>query len=243
MLSKNEIKYIQSLCHKKQRDETERFIAEGPKVAEELLQSTFEVVHVYATKAYIDKHEHFHFPVTEISEAELERISGLQTPNQVLVVAKQKQVQQSPVFKGQLSLVLDGIQDPGNMGTILRTADWFGINQIICTHDCVELYNPKVVQSTMGSITRVNVWYEDVAGVISNAAVPVYGALLNGQNVFEVGKIEEGILVIGNESKGIRDVIRQSITYPVTIPRIGGAESLNAAVASGIIMGAMRNAG
>jgi RNA methyltransferase, TrmH family len=240
MLSKNETKYIQSLCHKKQRDETKCFIAEGPKLAEELMNSAFEVVHVYATKTYVAKHSITDFPFTEISEQELERISTLHTPNQVLVIAKQKPPQEAPTFKSQLTLVLDGIKDPGNFGTMLRTADWFGIQQIICTHDCVELYNPKVVQSTMGSITRVKVWYEDVTNIIADAAVPVYGALLNGKNVFKTEAVTEGLLVIGNESKGIRQGVKELITHPITIPKIGGAESLNAAIAAGIIMSVLR---
>lgn len=218
----------------------QRFIAEGPKLAEELLHSDFEVLHVYATKAYLQKHNNISSAVTEITDIELDRISALQTPNQVLVVAQQKQPEQAPVFKDNFTIVLDGIQDPGNMGTIIRTADWFGIHQIVCTHDCVEVYNPKVVQSTMGSITRVSVWYEDVNTLLEKTDVPVYGALLHGKDVFENGRIEEGILVIGNESKGIREEIKKHIKHPVTIPKLGGAESLNAAVAAGIIMSVMK---
>jgi RNA methyltransferase, TrmH family len=133
-------------------------------------------------------------------------------------------------------MVLDNIQDPGNLGTIIRIADWFGVHQIVASKETVDLYNPKVIQSTMGSFVRVNVWYNDLPGILSTANVPVYGALLNGENVFEIGKISEGIVIIGNESKGISEAIKGFITHPVTIPKKGGAESLNAAVAAGIIL-------
>jgi RNA methyltransferase, TrmH family len=241
MLSKNEHKYIQSLCHKKHRDEEKLFIAEGPKLAEELLQSNFEIKHVYATKQWLETQSVLHVPITEITEAELTRISNLQTPHQVFVIAKQKELTKEPAFKDNLTIVLDGIQDPGNMGTIIRIADWFGIKQIIASEDSVEIYNPKVVQSTMGSICRVDVWYKELAEIITNVDVPVYGALLNGENIYKTNNVKEGVLVIGNESKGIREPLKSKITHPVTIPRVGGAESLNAGVATGIIVGCLVN--
>jgi len=141
-----------------------------------------------------------------------------------------------PIFKNKITLLLDGIQDPGNMGTIIRIADWFGIDQIIASEDSVEFYNPKVIQSTMGSFIRVNCWYKNLPEQLQHASVPIYGALLDGQSVNEIGKINEGILVIGNESKGIRDAVLPFISKAVTIPRIGYAESLNAAVATGILL-------
>ncbi|WP_207492536.1 TrmH family RNA methyltransferase [Aridibaculum aurantiacum] len=241
MLSKNELKYIQSLGHKKQRDEAQAFIAEGPKLAEEILNSDFEVLKIFATNKYLQKHESFSFPVTEVSEDELQKLSNLSKANQVLLLVKQKAADQSPNADGKMSIVLDAIQDPGNMGTIIRIADWFGINQIVCTIDCVELYNPKVVQATMGSLCRVNVWYGNTSQWLSEATVPVYGALLEGENIYSSRKVEEGILVIGNEGKGISEELKSFITHPVTIPRIGGAESLNAAVATAIIVGCMKN--
>ena len=141
-----------------------------------------------------------------------------------------------PVVKNHCILALDGIQDPGNMGTILRIADWFGINQLVCSMDCVDIYNTKVVQSTMGSITRVQCWYTNLNEWLAGVEVPIYGALLNGKNVYDVEKMKEGIIVIGNESKGIRSDVFSFITHPVTIPKKGSAESLNAAVATGIIL-------
>ncbi len=133
-------------------------------------------------------------------------------------------------------MVLDGIQDPGNFGTIIRIADWFGIKQIVASEDTVELYNPKVIQSTMGSFLRVNVWYQPLPGFLQSAGIPVYGALLNGKNMHGEPPVTEGLLVIGNESKGISKELLPFISHPITIPRLGGAESLNAAVAAGIIV-------
>ncbi|MCW3111078.1 MAG: methyltransferase [Segetibacter sp.] len=240
MLTKNELKYIQSLYHKKQRDEERLFIAEGPKLAEELVNSQFVIKQVYALSSWLQKNHRVKVPVTEITEIELGRISNLQTPNEVVVIAEQAITAGEPVLKGNLTIVLDGIQDPGNMGTIIRIADWFGINQIVCSSDCVEMYNPKVVQSSMGSILRVSCWYKDLTAW-EPGNIPVFGALLNGKNIYSVGKADEGVLVIGNESKGIREPMLSRITHPVTIPKIGGAESLNAAVAAGIIVGCLVN--
>jgi len=175
-------------------------------------------------------------PFTEVREGELEKISSLATPNQVLAVFKK------PVFKApdpghSVSLVLDGIQDPGNLGTIVRIADWFGVGQVICTRDSADVFSPKATQSTMGSISRVQVLYEDPAGLMSlYPELPVYAAVLEGKSIFEQPRITKGWIVIGNESKGIRGELLQRSTHPITIPRIGEAESLNAAVAAGIIL-------
>jgi TrmH family RNA methyltransferase len=236
MLSKNEAKYIQSLCHKKERQEEGLFIAEGPKIIEELAKSNFVIKKVFALSNWETPDFSGKVEVVEVSEAELHKISNLQTPNQVVAIVQQKLQNAPPVIINQLSIVLDGIQDPGNLGTIIRIADWFGISQIICNSDTVELYNSKVIQSTMGSFVRVNVWYEDTVTLLKTAGVPVLGAVLNGKSIYEIEKPREGILVIGNESKGISGEVMKCISCPVTIPRIGGAESLNAAVATGIIL-------
>jgi TrmH family RNA methyltransferase len=239
MLSKNELKYIKSLSHKKHRDEEKLFIAEGPKLAEEILKSDFEIKQVYATKEWLRSRATMTVPLTEISEAELTSITNLQTANMVFIIAKQKVKNEEPVLQNHLTLVLDGIQDPGNFGTIIRIANWFGVKQIVASEDSVEVYNPKVVQSTMGSICKVDVWYKDLVQWIEQTNVPVYGALLNGQNIYTVKNIKEGLLIIGNEAKGIREPLKSKITHAVTIPKIGEAESLNAAVATGIIVGWM----
>jgi TrmH family RNA methyltransferase len=158
-----------------------------------------------------------------------------------VIIAEQPTPSGEPDLKHTLSLALDGIQHPGNMGTIIRIADWFGIKQIICSNDSVEAYNPKVVQATMGSIVRVSLWYTDFDSWRPPEGLPVIGALLNGVNIYSFIKPEEALLVIGNESKGIREPLRSLVTHPVTIPKTGGAESLNAAVAAGIIVGCLVN--
>ena len=241
MLTKNEIKYIQSLRHKKQRDQDGLFIAEGPRLAEELINSQFTIKHIYATAAWLTNRSLPQNAVTEISEVELSRISNLQTPNEVLAIAMQHFPQSEPMLKGTLTLVLDAIQDPGNMGTIIRIADWFGVKQIVAGYDSVEMYNPKVVQATMGSITRVHCFSKDLHQWKLPPDLPVFGALLKGENIYAAGKVSEGLLVIGNESKGIGKSFLSKITHPVTIPKIGDAESLNAAVATGIILGCLLN--
>jgi len=235
MLSKIEIKYIQSLCHKKQRQAEGLFIAEGAKLADELLKSDYRIKKIYATADWAGKHS-TRAEVVTITEIELQKISALQAPNQVLVIAEQKKRVDRPVLEHQLTLVLDGIQDPGNLGTIIRIADWFGIKQVIASVDTVELYNPKVIQGTMGSFIRVQLWYQSLEGFLQTATVPVYGALLQGKNMHTEPPVSEGILIIGNESKGISPVLLPYITHPITIPRLGGAESLNAAVATGILI-------
>ncbi len=236
MLSRSEVKYIQSLCQKKQRQLEGLFIAEGPKIAEELLQSDFSIKKIYALPEWIAANPTNDNSIVEIDEIDLSRISSLQTPHQVLVVAAQKNNFEKPILKNKLSIVLDGIQDPGNMGTIIRIADWFGIENIICSEDTVELYNPKVIQSTMGSFVRTKVYYTDLNEFLTTVDVPVFGAVLNGKNIHEFQKPKEGLLLFGNEGKGIRKEIMRFITDPITIPKKGGAESLNAAVAAGIIL-------
>jgi TrmH family RNA methyltransferase len=235
VISKNDVKYIQSLYQKKNRDSEGLFIAEGPKLVNELLQAGFVVKKIYAHAEWAEVNGHLG-NVTIVLPEQLEKLSALQTPNQVLAVAEKNTMPGEPQLKGAFSLVLDGIQDPGNMGTILRIADWFGITQVIASTDTADVYNPKVVQATMGSITRVNVWYKQLQPWLQTAGVPVYAALLDGLDVCTVGKVSEGVLIIGNEGRGIRPDILPFIQKPVTIKGRGGAESLNAAVATGIIL-------
>jgi TrmH family RNA methyltransferase len=241
MLSKNEHKYIQSLCQKKQRQQEGLFIAEGTKLINELLRSDFEIERIYAVSGWVPE---LSTPalVTTVTEAELQKISLLQTPNQVFAIVKQKQPLAMPDFSNRFTLVLDGIQDPGNMGTLIRIADWFGITQVIASEDSVEFYNPKVIQSTMGSFLRVNLWYASLSSILQSPKVPVFGALLSGKDIHTQSPITEGMLIIGNESKGISTSLMPFINHPVSIPRQGGAESLNAAVAAGIIISHLKKA-
>jgi len=243
MLSKSTVKYIQSLTHKKFRDEYGVFIAEGPKVVEELLtegklgcktvcglpkwlEENKKVLHTNAAEEFI-----------EINEIELEKISQLSTPNKVLGVFYKKVEEKVLEVENRITLVLDDIHDPGNMGTIIRIADWFGIENIVCSGNCVDHYNSKVVQGTMGSIGRVNIVYKElVAFLESNRKIRRLVTALEGKDVKTMGNIKEGFIIIGSESKGISREIMELENEQITIHRYGKAESLNAAVATGIIL-------
>jgi TrmH family RNA methyltransferase len=237
MLSKNEVKYIQSLGHKKSRGEAGVFIAEGPKIVSELLSIVPEQFQkLYAVEEWLSKNESLtkNISVTEISAIELEKVSGLKTPNEVVAVISQFKSREPEGFS--VALYLDAIQDPGNFGTIIRIADWFGVKDVVCTSGCADLYNAKVVQSTMASIARVNVWYEENYGWLKKQNCTVLAATLQGEPMYKISASEKQVLVIGNESKGISDAVLQYATQQVTIPRRGEAESLNAAVATGILL-------
>lgn len=236
MVSKNEVKYIQSLCHKKQRNEDNVFVAEGVKIVDELLMSSYSIQKFFATEDWLKEHDLGNISSVEVSLQELEKISSLQTPQKVLAIIKQKE-NKLPSKMVKPTLVLDGIQDPGNFGTIIRIADWFGIENILCTNNTVDVYNSKVIQGSMGSFIRVNVYYGDILNeVLVNSNQPILGAVLNGNNVYQASKMTNGFLIIGNEGKGISDAMINCITNPVTIPKMGQAESLNAAVATGILL-------
>ncbi len=247
MLSKTYTKYIQSLHHKKFRDAENAFIAEGSKVVMELMTSSKIVCeHILAKADWLNENERFmrkyyKGPLETVEDFELGKISALSTPNQVLGIFKK--IQQGSVnVAGQISLALDTIQDPGNLGTIIRIADWFGVINIICSENCVDIYNPKVVQSTMGSLGRVEVVYTNLFEFLNrNNSIPIYAAALNGKSVGELKELKEGILLIGNESKGISAEVMQMATEKITIPKYGMAESLNAAVATGIILSHLRS--
>jgi len=240
MITKNQVKYIQSLGQKKSRDIENRFIAEGPKLVNELLTAeNCKIIQLFALKEWIDENPNAsnHTEVIELSDAELEKISQLTTPNRVLAVIEKIQWKNDPEIKGNISIVLDTIQDPGNMGTIIRLADWFGIKNIFCSAECADVYSPKVVQASMGSISRVRVEYTDVLSwLIENNDLRIYAAVLDGRDITKMEKINEGIIVIGNESKGINSEILKLANIKITIPGKGKAESLNAAVATGIIL-------
>ena len=242
MIIKSKLKYIQSLSHKKFRDEEGVFIAEGPKLVEELMESgNTRLKELYSTREWAEKNKgHYDAGKLEIIDPSvLERISSLSTPNEVLAVFYKPQFEGSPAFGGQLTLVLEGIQDPGNLGTIIRIADWFGVTNIVCGPGTADAYNSKVVQSTMGSISRVRIIYleEEAQGFLEkHPDIPVFAASLGGKNIFETESVQEAFIIIGNESKGISPALLSRASQVITIPRKGKAESLNAAVATGIIL-------
>jgi RNA methyltransferase, TrmH family len=238
MLSKKLLKDIQSLGRKKHREETGLFIAEGPKTVLELIQLLpAQVETVVASEDWAKENALLlkEQPLVTVPEKELERISQLQTPNKVLLVLKQF-TPRRPSVTDDIVLFLDRIQDPGNLGTIIRIADWFGIKNIVCTQGCADVYNPKVIQSTMASIARVNTWYDDEGDWLDHIPGPIIATTMNGSCVYGHAKISSGVLMIGNESKGLDDKYLKKATEQISIPRKGGAESLNAAVATGILL-------
>lgn len=243
MLSKTHTKYIQSLQHKKFRDELGLFIAEGPKLVKDLLESgKFICKEIFALEIWLTENKKLlstliPLTVESINDFELEKISALSTPHSVLAVFEKKRSGEKIDTAGKISLALDSIRDPGNMGTIIRIADWFGIADIVCSPGCADLYNTKVVQSTMGSLGRVNVIYTDLpTWLLRHKKIKIYAASLNGKSLASFGKLKEGILIIGNEAHGISDEVLELVNEKITIPKIGNAESLNAAVATGIIL-------
>ncbi len=247
MLSINKLKYIQSLHHKKFRQKYDNFIAEGDKIAYEILKSEKLILEgIFATSVWLEKYapelKKHQAIIQEISDAELKKISTLTTPNQVLMIVKQPSFEpDNQLLNKELVLYLDGIQDPGNMGTILRIADWFGIKNVFCSDTCVEVFNPKVIQATMGAFLRVNTKEIPLENLI-NETTPIYGALLEGENVFQKTLTTHGVIVIGNEGKGISETLLPLVNQPILIPPHGeGAESLNAAVATGIICAVFRS--
>ena len=239
MITKNTIKQIASLRQQKFRKELGLFVVEGRKMTEELLHSSFETLGLYATEALLADYPTFD-KAEIVSEVQMQQMSGLDTPPGILAVVKIPQ-QGEIKTDSRLVLALDGIANPGNMGTLIRTAEWFGIHDVVCSSDCVELWNPKTVQATMGSLFRMKVWSTDLPAFLKQAKAEgsaIYGALLDGENLFQMQAKPECILVIGSESHGIRKDVLPCITHPVTIPRVNGSatESLNAAVAGAILM-------
>ncbi|GAB3935689.1 TrmH family RNA methyltransferase [Mucilaginibacter myungsuensis] len=238
MPSKSQISLIKSLQHKKFRNVHGLFIAEGLKSVAEFITSGYTVQTIYHTANVAPKLLKLSAKINfqEVSLDDIAKISNLTTPQEVIALIKTPQwpTLNAGLLKNKFALALDGIQDPGNMGTIIRTADWFGIKHIICSEDSVDVYNPKVVQATMGSLARMNVYYTDLEAIIPQLSVPVYGALFNGQDIYQTPFKTEGLVVMGNEGNGIRPNIERLIKTPVTIPGAGNTESLNVAIATAI---------
>ena len=235
MVSKNQIKLITSLQQKKFRNQEQLFFAEGIKVIQELLNSNFELQHLYTTKPDFD--DVLPSQKTMISEAELKKISVLANANSCLGVFKIPK--SKPIIQKGLILVLDDVRDPGNLGTILRLCDWYGIEQLICSTSTVDIYNPKVVQATMGSISRVNVNYLDLNLFLKETALAIFGTFMDGQNIYKETLPKEGIIIMGNEANGISESIEKQVKNRLTIPRFGKlqqTESLNVATATAIIL-------
>lgn len=240
MISKNKIKYIRSLELKKNRNKEGKFVAEGFKVVDDLLALQPADLIVATGEWLRGKYFGAETEVIEVTDEELKKVSFLQHPQQVLAVFKQATSGNYSINTSELSLALDGVQDPGNLGTIIRIADWFGITHIYCSQDTADVYNPKVVQATMGSIARVKVEYGDLLGLVESlpADVPVYGTLLDGDNIYQQKLESRGLIVMGNEGKGISPALAKKVNHKLLIPNFpegrATADSLNVAIATAI---------
>lgn len=239
MLTKAQIKYIKSVTQHKFRDEHKVYLAEGVKIVAEILQSPTNVELIVATADWCDNNVdlislHPEATVVVVRNHQLEEVSCLSTPNQVLLLAHRPNQEDLELGLDKY-LLLDNIQDPGNMGTMVRIADWFGISTIFCSDQCADVYQPKVIQSAMGSHLRVRVIKTELSNLIPKLQVPLYAAVLNGGSIYDLTPAKSGAILIGNESQGIQDTLLKMTAQHVTIPRLGGAESLNAGVSAGIL--------
>ncbi|HCE54710.1 MAG: TrmH family RNA methyltransferase [Lutibacter sp.] len=233
-LSKNQLKIIKSLHQKKYRTAHHLFVAEGTKIVAEFLNSTFELEQLFCIDTAIYKNIE---KVTEISEIELKKISTLVTPNNVLALFKIPSTTTS--IKSGLIVALDEINDPGNLGAIIRLCDWFGVDQLICSNNTVDCYNQKVVQSSMGSLARVSIIYMDLGDYLQQSELPKYAANMEGENVYKSKLTKNAVLIMGNEANGISDSILKLVTNTISIPRFGTlkqTESLNVATATAILL-------
>ncbi len=239
MIGKNTIKWVHSLEMKKNRKREGLFVAEGPKVVGDLL-SRFRLHSVFATDEWTGGDSiGADVRVERVDDDTLRRLSFLQHPQQVVAVMEMNKEEKVEVDADRLTIMLDGVQDPGNLGTIIRIADWFGIDSIICSPDTADAYNPKVVQATMGSLGRVSVTYSTLVPLLSSlpADMPIYGTLLDGKDIYQKELTRHGVIIMGNEGNGISDEVRAMVTHPLLIPRFRqgeSAESLNVAVATAI---------
>jgi len=236
-LSKNHLKLITSLRQKKYRQKHKMFVVEGVKVVHEFLNSSFELHQLFSVDAEFES-DH---PMILISETELKKASHLVNPNKVLAIFHIPET--SDVSNTGLILALDSINDPGNLGTIIRLCDWFGISQLICSADTVDCYNSKVVQASMGSLTRVQLHYLDLTSFLEKSQLPVFIADMKGENVYKAALPQEGILVMGNEANGVSQLVSQLADHVLSIPRFGNiqqTESLNVATATAILLSEFR---
>lgn len=238
MVVKSEIKFIRSLHQKKYRNEYGMFPAEGIKLVHELIRASYKVHKIYTTEA--ETIAAAGIPLEVISEGDLKKISGQPSPNKVLGVFHIPPP--AAVSPDVWTVALDRVQDPGNLGTIIRLCDWFDITQLVCSNDTVEAYNPKVLQATMGSIARVKVVYTDLLSFLESSGLPVYGAFMEGDVVYKENWPQAGILLMGNEARGISEELALKLSKKISIPQFGmeTAESLNVAMATGILLNEIR---
>jgi TrmH family RNA methyltransferase len=238
-ISKSQLKLITSLSQKKYRQKHNLFFAEGIKVVNELLNSSFEVELIFCTNDFETA-----LPankINRISETELKKISTLKSPNKVLCIFRIPE--DKPIQNTGLIIALDAVNDPGNLGTIIRLCDWFGVSQLVCSKDTVDCYNPKVVQASMGSLTRISIEYLDLKNYLDKSPLPTFIADMNGENVYKTKLPKEGVLVMGNEANGVSEDVKNQVQHKLSIPRFGETqktESLNVAMATAILMSEFR---
>lgn len=232
-LSQNKIKQIRALFLKKQRDEQGLFLVEGEKMVQETLESAPELIQYCVALEGFTLPEQYDVETFYCDADTLKKCSSLNSPNKVIAVVKKIQFEKS---SPEFIIALDAVQDPGNMGTIMRLADWYGVQKIICSINTVDVYNSKVIQASMGAFLRIPVEYVDLNSYLSSTELPVFGALLEGENVYKQQLKPSGILLMGNEGNGISDALIEKITHPISIPRFGKAESLNVSIATGILL-------
>ncbi len=241
MLSKAKIKFIKSLQIKKYRKQEQCFVVEGAKSVRELLASDFDTLMLLGTAEFLsDSKIGKGMEVIEVTENELSGLGEFQTNDSALAVARIKPNKDTKLSEDEFVLLLDDIRDPGNLGTIIRTADWFGINRIIASNETADFYSPKVISSTMGSFTRVKMYYTNLGEYLQHNRHPVFGAYLDGVDIHQTKFGRGGLILIGNESNGIHADLKKFVTHKFTIPKFGKAESLNAAIAVGIICEVVR---
>lgn len=234
MISKNRIKFIKSLQNKKKRHEEQLFVVEGEKLVIEALKwAPNQIIQIFHTPEFELPINETNIEFMEVKADSLSEISTLTTPNKALALLS---FPKNSKLNNSLHFVIDGVQDPGNLGTIIRLADWFGMKQLVCSNETVDCYNPKVLQATMGSIFRVDVHYTNLETYLSSSNQPTYGALMEGENIFGTNINENGIIILGNEGNGISESLKKYIHHPITIPKFGNAESLNVAMAGSIIL-------
>ncbi|MEB2779658.1 RNA methyltransferase [Algoriphagus sp. C2-6-M1] len=239
MLSKNTVKFIKSLHQKKFRNQEQKFFVEGEKSVVETLNSDFEVEILVATESFLDRYgssiNKSGAQVILATQNQLENLGQYQSNDSALTVVKMKLNSPFDFPEHNFVIGLDDVRDPGNLGTIVRIADWYGIKNLVFSVQTADFYNPKVIQSSMGSFTRVKFFYDDLAKVFKEWNVPIYGAFLDGKNIHEIKQISSGVLLMGNESNGISEILAKLVTDKVTIPGFGQAESLNVAIATAIL--------
>lgn len=239
MLSKNTVKFIKSLHQKKFRNQEQLFFVEGMKSVLEVLESDFHVEKLFVTESFLETFRDRILKTSSemilVTQKQLESMGQYLSNDSALAVVRMKPNRYFSLEKGELAIALDDVRDPGNLGTIVRIADWYGIKKLVFSEQTAEFYNPKVIQASMGSFTRVQFFYQDLHSVLTEWDVPIYGAFLNGKNIHQLDSLIPGVILMGNESKGISEEVAELVNEKLTIPGFGNAESLNVAIATAVL--------